>query len=96
MKSAHHNALTSNGKRNSYHVLTSQGPLSNRWENPHRARSEHAQDCTKEGRKAKKEGARLPKRGTQAERGQEARKEKTATAFGALRGHEAEKRGHKA
>ena len=95
MKSAHHNALTSNGKRNSYHVLTSQGPLSNRWENPHRARSEHALDCTKEGQKAKKVEARLPKRGTQAERGQEARKEKTATAFGALRGREAEKRGTK-
>ena len=106
MKSAHHNALTSNGKRNSYHVLTSQGPLSNRWENPHRARSEHAQDCTKEGRKANRVEAHLPKRARRpkrgkepekkkAEKGQEARKEKTATAFGALRGREAEKRGTK-
>ena len=95
MKSAHHNALTSNGKRNSYHVLTSQGPLSNRWENPHRARSEHAQDCTKEGRKANRVEAHLPKRARRPKRGQEARKEKTATAFGALRGREAEKRGTK-
>ena len=74
MKSAHHNALTSNGKRNSYHVLTSQGPLSNRWENPHRARSEHAHDCTKEGRKAKKV-ARLPKGARRPKREQEARKQ---------------------
>ena len=48
-----------------------------------------------------RKGARRPKRGKEpekkkAEKGQEARKEKTATAFGALRGHEAEKRGHKA
>ena len=47
-----------------------------------------------------RKGARRPKRGKEpekkkAEKGQEARKEKTATAFGALRGHEAEKRGTK-
>ena len=76
MKSAHHHALTSNGKRNSYHVLTSQGPLSNRWENPHRARSEHALDCTKEGRKANKVEARLPKRARRPKRGKKPEKKK--------------------
>ena len=86
MKSAHHHALTSNGKRNGYHALTSQGPLPNRWENPHRAGSGHALYTRRpEGQLG----------GTLAEKGQEARKEKTATAFGALRGREAEKRGTK-
>ena len=72
MKSAHHNALTSNGKRNGYHALTSQGPLPNRWENPHRAGSGHALytmgpkgqlrgTLAKKGHAGRK-GARSPKR----------------------------------
>ena len=72
MKSAHHNALTSNGKRNGYHALTSQGPLPNRWENPHRAGSEHAL-CTR-----RQEGQLG---GTLAEKGQEARKDQQKRYF---------------